>query len=171
MEENSNRGLIPILTKRLGIIKKLSRYTSKHNLKIFIEGILMSKMRYSLPVMINIWHKEIYRAKERKYQCFTKKDLQRLQMIQNTALRILTEDKNRKMPTTTLLKETDSLSVHQIGAQAILNEAKKILITEKPEYMKDLIKLEETRRGEIKVKSGIGIGNAYDEERRGQVGY
>ena len=63
-EEKNNQGLIPILIKRLGIIKKLSSYTNKHNLKIFIEGILMSKMRYSLPIMMNIWHEEKYREKE-----------------------------------------------------------------------------------------------------------
>ena len=132
-DEENNQGLIPALIKRLGIIKKLARHTNKHNLKIFIEGILMSKMRYSLPIIMNIWHKELYREKDRKYQAFTKKDLHRLQMIQNTALRLVTRRKERNMPTRDLLEEADALSVHQIGAEAILNEAKKVLIPGKAE--------------------------------------
>ena len=40
-EETNNLGQIPIMTQRLGILKKLSRYTNKHNMKIFIEGLLI----------------------------------------------------------------------------------------------------------------------------------
>ena len=139
------------------------KHTNKHNMRIFIEGILMSKMRYSLPVMINIWHKEIYRTKDRKFHAFTKKDLQRLQAIQNTALRLLTKNKDKNTPTLTLLRETDSMSVHQIGAEAILNEAKKILLTGKPEYMRGRLETEENRRGEVKIKQKKNKLNMTDE--------
>ena len=162
-EEDNAPGLIPTLIKRLAILKKLSKYTNRHNMRIFTEGISMSKMRYSLPVMMNIWHEETYRIDERKYQTFTKKDLQRLQTIQNTAMRLITKKRDRNTPTVELLKETESMSVHQIGAEAILNEAKKIILTGKPEYLKTMLKTESNRRGEVKVKKRRNNLNITDE--------
>ena len=92
-----------------------------------------------------------------------KKDLQRLQSIQNQAMKLLLKKPRKKIPTLTLLKETNSLSVHQLGAELILNQAKKILITGKPEYLKDNLQMEEDRRGNKKVKRRRNKLNMTDE--------
>ena len=59
-------GLIPTLTKRLGMLRKLSKHMNRHNIKIFAEGIVMSKMRHLLPIMMNVWDKKNIGKKERK---------------------------------------------------------------------------------------------------------
>ena len=84
-------------------------------------------------------------------------------MIQNTALRLVTRRKERNMPTRDLLEETDALSVHQIGAEAILNEAKKVLISGKPAYLKEALQVEENRKGEKKIKKRKNKLNLTDE--------
>ena len=61
------------------------------------------------------------------------------------------------------MKETNSLSIHQLGAEAILNEAKKILLTGKPEYLKQKLQLEENRKGEHKIKRKKNNLNITDE--------
>ena len=75
----------------------------------------------------------------------------------------MTNSKERNKPTRKLLEEAGVLSVHQIGAEAILNEAKKVLNTGKPEYLKNELKIIESRRGEKKIKQRKNRLNLADE--------
>ena len=50
-EEGENDiGLIPRLSQRVGIRRKISKHMSKKRLKMFFEGIFYSKLNYCLPV-------------------------------------------------------------------------------------------------------------------------
>ena len=49
-EGDNSPGLIPQLSQRLGILKKLSKHTSKQKLKMLSEGIFYSKLAYCLPL-------------------------------------------------------------------------------------------------------------------------
>ena len=55
-----NEGLITQLSKRLGILKQLSRRMSLERLKLFAAGIFYSKLSYCLPVFGNAYKDGIY---------------------------------------------------------------------------------------------------------------
>ena len=44
--DEDNEGLVPQLSKRVGILKQLAKYMSKQRLKQFAAGILYSKLSY-----------------------------------------------------------------------------------------------------------------------------
>ena len=83
--ENSP-GLIPQLSQTLGILKKLSKYTSKKKLKMLTEGIFYSKLSYC---SYNTWGLDNYVEGNQRFTSFTKEDNQRLQVIQNQVCRLL----------------------------------------------------------------------------------
>ena len=78
--------------------------------------------------------------------CFMKKDLKRLQQVQNQLGKHY-----QNTPTLKLLERTNNLSIHQIGEEAIVNQAKKIIITGKPEYLKKELAIR--RRQKRKTKN------------------
>ena len=81
-----NEGLIPQLSKRVGIIYKLSKQVSSDKLRCFIDGIFYSKINYCLSVYGNVFGLEAYKDKSTKYMNFTKKDNNKLQVLQNRVL-------------------------------------------------------------------------------------
>ena len=48
-----NEGLIPQSSKKIGVMKQLSKYMSRVKLKFFSIGIFYSKLSYYLPVFEN----------------------------------------------------------------------------------------------------------------------
>ena len=52
--DNENDGLVQQLVKRIGMLKKLSTYTNKENIKYFADGLFYSKLSYCLPVFGNV---------------------------------------------------------------------------------------------------------------------
>ena len=82
--DTNNTGLIPQLSQRIGILKKLSRRMSKARLRVFASGIFYSKLQYCLPVFGNVFGLEKYRDINNKYTSFTKSDNNRLQVLQNS---------------------------------------------------------------------------------------
>ena len=83
-----NQGLIPQLSQRLGILRKLSGITSKKRMKAVINGLFYSKLIYCLPLYSNTWGLETYKDKGTRYTTFTKDDNRRLQVIQNQVVRL-----------------------------------------------------------------------------------
>ena len=55
-----HRGLIPKLSQRAGIIRKLSFIMPKDKLKTITEGIFFSLMNYCIEIFSNIWGLETY---------------------------------------------------------------------------------------------------------------
>ena len=71
-------------------------------------------------------------------------------MIQNQASRLLLDKGvaghfNQDLPTVDLLNTTDSLSIHQLGVQGTLVMVKKIILSEKPTYIFDKLKMQSNR--------------------------
>ena len=53
--DDENEGLIPQLSKRIGILRKLSSRMSQERLKLFASGLFYSKLSYCLPVFGNVY--------------------------------------------------------------------------------------------------------------------
>ena len=113
--DKDNMGLEPQLSKRLGMLKRLSKYMSKEKLRYFSSGIFYSKLNYCLPVFGNIFGLDKYKEENRRYFSFTVKDNHNLQVLQNKLNKLLL---NAQYNTSTadLLQQTDSLSIHQMVA-------------------------------------------------------
>ena len=111
-----NEGLITQLSKRLGILKQLSRRMSLERLKLFAAGIFYSKLSYCLPVFGNVFGlDDRYKEDNSRYTSFTTSDNNKLQVLQNSLNRLLTgADYNTS--TVKLLEKSDSLSVQQMIA-------------------------------------------------------
>ena len=136
-EEGENAmGLIPQLSQRVGILRKLAKYVSGGRLKMFSEGMFYFKLNYCLPVFGHVFGLDKYRDTKTRNLSFTKGDNRKLQVLQNSVLRLLT-GKVRKTPTTELLKSAGSLSIQQLVASHTLSVSMvhKVIITNKPAYL------------------------------------
>ena len=134
-EDGKNiQGLIPQLSQRVGMLKKLSKYMSKDRLKDFVSGIFYSKLEYCLPVFGNVFGIDVYSEVNRKSVSFTREDNRKLQVVQNSVMRLLSK-LDRSTPTENLLLATDSLSIQQLIAMRTLMMVKKITMCRQPDYL------------------------------------
>ena len=108
--DGQNEGLIQQLSKRLGMLKLMSKHMKRENLKFFASGMFYSKMNYCLPVFGNVLGMEKYKEGNSRHQSYTAKDNQKLQVLQNNLNRILLKAKYDTL-IKVLLKEKKSLSV------------------------------------------------------------
>ena len=99
--DNDNEGLIPQLSKRIGILKKVSSMISKERLKLFASGIFYLKLSYCLPVFGNVFGLDVYKEENNKYASFTTSEV-----LQNSLNRLLT-GADYNTPTTELLDQTN----------------------------------------------------------------
>ena len=111
-EEENSQGLLPQLSSRLGILKKMSRYASRKNLRMLINGLFYSKLTYCLPLFMNTWGLDKYKDKGTRYFSFTKEDIRKLQVLQNQVTRLLVKrsefnnkNTNQNMSTEELLEK------------------------------------------------------------------
>ena len=138
--DKDNMGLLPQLSKRLGMLKRLSRYMSKSKLKYFSSGIFYSKLSYCLPVFGNIFGLDNFKEENRRYFSFTVKDNNNLQVLQNKLNKLLL-DAEYNTPTDVLLQQTGSLSVHQMVAYQTAVTTYKIVKSGKPSYIAEKMKI------------------------------
>ena len=128
-------GLVPQLSQRVGLLSKLARVMSKRQLQTTCSGIFTSKLLYGLPIFSNVWGLPYLDDSNRKFSAFTKDDCRRLQVLQNKTQIIITGIRELNTPTDVLLRPTDSLSVHQLGAYHSVTTAFKVIHSGKPEYL------------------------------------
>ena len=145
-------GLIPQLSRRLGMLKRLSRYMSKEKLKYFSSGIFYSKLNYCLPVFGNIFGLDRYKEENRNYFSFTMKDNNNIQVLQNKLNRLLL-NADYTTPTSELLDQTGSLSVHQMIAYHTAITTHKIIKSGKPSYIADKFKMRNMNQN---IRQGAG---------------
>ena len=136
--DKDNEGLLSQLSKRVGIISKLSKQISPEKLNPFVQGIFYSKLSYCLPLFGNVFGLEVYKDDESRYQNYTIKDNYKIQVLQNKINRILTRS-GKRTSTKELLNMTKSLSVQQMIAYQTLVMTYKILQTTKPVYISNKI--------------------------------
>ena len=142
--EKNNPGLIPQLSQRLGILRKISTISSKKTLRMLAQGLFYSKLNYCLPLFCNTWGLDKYKDGDTRSISFTKEDNRRLQVLQNQVDRQALQGR-MNIPTKELLTLSGDLSVHQLGALRTLNLTKKILITRKPSHLARRLQLNKER--------------------------
>ena len=153
VSENSP-GLIPQLSQRVGILRKLSGFASKKNLRMLSSGMFGSKLSYCLPLFVNTWSLDWYKDSGTRFTSFTKEDCRKLQVLQNQVLRMqIPRTKTRSnVSTQELLNYHEDLSVHQLGALSTISMVKKITLSKKPSYLSSRLKKGEnpaTRCGSV----------------------
>ena len=136
--ENS-QGLIPQLSQRLGILRKISLVASKKKLKVLAQGLFYFKLSYCLPLFMNTWGLDNYRDGDTRTTSCTKEDIRKIQVLQNQVARLLVNKRDLQgkvnISTVELLNLSGDLSVHQLGALRTVNLTKKIMMTQKPSYL------------------------------------
>lgn len=138
-------GLIATLNSRIGMLSKLKKYTLKEKMMKMVDGIVLSKIRYNIGIVGNIWLHNPYQDTQQRYRRYTKKDNQNLQVCMNKALRIALGVKDMNLPTKTLLCNANKLSVHQEIVYQIGCNTKKILDTGRPKSLSKYLKEADTR--------------------------
>ena len=138
--DEENDGLIPQLAKRIGILKKLSKYMTKDKLKTFVSGLFYSKMSYCLPVFGNVFGLEDYKETNSRHTSFTMQDNHQLQVLQNKVNRLLL-GASWDTPTVELLRDTGTLSVQQMIAYQTAVSVYKIVQSGKPTYLSNKLRI------------------------------
>ena len=64
--DQENEGLIPQLSKRIGVMRLLSKHMSKEKLKYFASGNIYSKLSYCLPVFGNVFSLDRYKEEKNR---------------------------------------------------------------------------------------------------------
>ena len=130
-KEDNFVGLIPKLSKRIGLLKRIKKYMTYETFNTVMNGIFNSTMIYCLPVFGNIW---LQGDEQLRFRSFKKEDLRRLQVLQNRVLRLLT-DLPYYTSTEMLVKKSNTMSIHQLTAYHSLLMTHKITVSKKPEYL------------------------------------
>ena len=114
------------------MLKKLRKHIPVPKFKQIMAGLFTSKLTYGMCVWTAVWDIPGQVGEESRTS-LTKRDMQRLQSLQNKSLRLVNWT-DRSTPTSELLRSTDALSVHQLGAYLSLVQVFKIKETRQPEY-------------------------------------
>ena len=132
--DEQNEGLVSKLSKRAGIIFKLSFLMPKDRLRNIAEGIFFSLLTYGIQVYGAVWGLEPYKVSDSRNKSFTKEDNHNLQVIMNRVLRSLT-GLPRETPVRQLLHESGYLSVQQLTAYHTVSTMFKIMKNKEPIYI------------------------------------
>ena len=128
-----NLGLLKQLSQRVGMLKQVRRFMSDKQFKLVMNGLFTSKLLYCITTWGGIWGLEGLDEEDRKKIAITKEDMRKLQVLQNKALRIH-KRLPRETPTTTLLTQSQELSVHQLVAYHSALQVYKVYTTQQPTY-------------------------------------
>ena len=84
-EDNNSKGLIPQLSQRLGILRKIAPVASRKKLKMIAQGLFYSKLSYCLPLFLNTWGLDNYRDGATRT---SEEDLRKIKVLQNQVARL-----------------------------------------------------------------------------------
>ena len=131
--DKENEGLIPQLSKRVGILKRLREYLPDSRFRVIANGLFFSKLIYGISVWGGVWGLRTYDDEERKFTAISKEDMRRLQVLQNCVMRLMTR---LEFGTSTeeLCRRSNNLSVHQLVAYHSVNQVYRIYNTQRPSY-------------------------------------
>ena len=132
--DDNNLGLLKELSKRLGILRKLSNFLPQRKLRTVVNGLFTSKMLYCITAWSGVWGIQGgLDETERRAISMTKADMRKVQTLQNKAMRILTKHDFRT-PTLQLLEDAKMLSVNQLAAYSMELQVFKISSSRQPDY-------------------------------------
>ena len=129
-----HKGLLPKLSQRAGLIRKLSRVMPPDRLRTIANGIYFSLLSYGIQIFGSVSGLDRYKVGSGRYQALTRDDSHKVQVSMNVVLRSLTS-LDIETPVWSLLKTSGFLSFHQMCAHSTLKTAHKILATRQPEYL------------------------------------
>jgi hypothetical protein len=158
-DKGNASGLIPQLSQRVGLLKRIVHLMPKKRFRMICQGIFYSKMTYCLQVVGNVWGVESTDEVNRRFSAFTKEDNRKLQTLQNTVLRLKT-NMPKLTPTETLLTLSGDLSVQQLTALSTLTSLQKILQNGKPKYLAEKLKQSTThtrQENTIRISSNLTL--------------
>ena len=145
-------GLIPQLSQRVGLLRKLVHLMPKNRFNNICQGVFYSKMIYCLQVIGNVWGIAQNDQTNRRYAAFTKEDNRKLQTLQNQVLRLKT-GLSKYSSTTNLLSASGDLSVQQLTAFHTLTLVQKVIHSGKPQYLATKLRLNNNHtRQEITIE-------------------
>ena len=129
--DEENIGLLKELSKRIGMLRRLRNHIPDNRFKMIVSGIWTSKLLYGISVWGSVWG--IPGRPEEKSINMTKADMRKLQVLQNSTLRLILKERYDK-PTVELLSESKSLSVNQLVAFNMLSQVFKVKESQLPVY-------------------------------------
>ena len=133
--DEDNIGLVPCLSKRIGMLKKVRKYVPNHKFSQIVSGMFTSKLMFCSNVWGGLW--DIPGTVDTTSRTsITKADMMRLQVMQNKTMRLET-NLGYRTPTTELLSRTRKLSVHQMVAYSTAVQMFNISRTKEPKYHYD----------------------------------
>ena len=132
-------GLVSQLSKRVGMLCKLSRILPKDGFITIVNGIFMSKLMYCLQLYGTVWGLQTLQDGQRRHYSFTKSHLHILQVLQNKVLRLIT-GKGYLTPVNDLLEQSGMLSVNQLIAYTTLCTIFKTKHCGEPKYLEERIR-------------------------------
>ena len=156
-------GLITQLSKRVGILKRLSAIMTRPQFSNACEAIFTSKLTYCCQVIFNIWDIQSMDEIDRRFSAFQKQDSRRLQVLQNKLLRLKT-GLAWDTPTAKLLEASGDLSVQQLAAYHTVMTVFRVLNSDKPKYLCKKLQLRQPQNDGIfphKQKDKIVINNCH----------
>ena len=122
--KDNSQGLLPQLSQRVGLLRRVVHLMPQERFKQISNGLFHSKLVYCLQVFGNVWGTTSYNETSRRFAAFTKKDNRKLQVLQNRVLRMVARV-SYDTSTENLLRQTKSLSVHQLTAFTTLVSSQK----------------------------------------------
>lgn len=129
-----HEGLVTKLSKRAGMIYKLSFLMPKDRLRNIAEGVFFSLLTYGIQVYGGVWGLDNFNTAEARTKAFTKEDNNKLLVIMNKVLRSLT-GLPKDTPVSLLLQESGYLSVQQLTAYHTLSTLFKVMKNKEPVYI------------------------------------
>ena len=133
-------GLISQLSRRVGMLARISSLVPYDRFKLLVNGLFMSKLLYCLPLFANIWGLKTTQEGETRNNSFTQSHLRSLQTLQNKILRLLSGLKY-ETPTVQLLEKTKMLSVNQLVAYTTMMIVFKVHDSSEPVYLAKRLKI------------------------------
>ena len=132
--DDENIGLVKQLSQRIGMLKQVRKYVSSAVFKMILNGLFNSKLIYGITVYGGVWGLPgILNEDPINSTSISKEDMRKLQVLQNSALRLLYR-KPRETPVSSLLREANQMSVHQLVAYHTASQTYKIYKNQEPAY-------------------------------------
>ena len=161
--DNENPGLLKDLSKRVGILRRLRNFIPDKKFRQIVNGIYTSKQIYGLTAFGGLWGVPGNQMDEehRNSTMTTKEDMRKMQVIQNSVMRIMTRSRY-DTPTTTLLEQTNQLSIHQLVAYHSANQVYNIQKHQVPKYHYNRLFGTTEQAGDIGTRSRANMESRVD---------
>ena len=132
--DEENKGLMKELSCRMGMLKKIKKFMPAVRFRTLVNGLWFSKLLYGITVWGEVFGvTNEYDEETRKHIAMTKEDLRKLQVAENSVMRLMT-GLDYKSSTMELLQKSNLLSVNQLIAYHTLVQVYNIQSKQLPSF-------------------------------------